>query len=190
VTRSDAVPSLEGCAERVHQHHVRDEATANIAQELRDNRKQLHAANLALESERTNLIGVLAFIAARQANKPYDISKLALGFSIVPLHEASWNTAATTGALSFIDYTRVQDFAAAYKLQDQYSHLQDEALEEFIEMQSYVVTGQDPMTLPVADLLAGEPTVRRALAHMKAMQDIAASLAKDYDDALKFEEEH
>jgi len=176
---------LEGCVERVHQHHLRDEADATITQELRDNRKQIDAAQAARAREWTNLRSVLDFIAAREANQPYDISKIGLGFSIIPLHDASWNTAASTGALSFMEYKRVQSFASAYKLQGQFTHLQDEALEEFIELQSYVVAGADPMKIPVADLKEAEPTVRHALANIKAMQEIGGDLAKEYDGAIQ-----
>jgi hypothetical protein len=176
---------LEGCVERAHQHHLRDEADATIIQELRDNRKQVDAAQAARAREWTNLRSVLDFIAAREANQPYDISKIGLGFSIISLHDTSWSTAASTGALSFMEYKRVQSFASAYKLQGQFTHLQDEALEEFIELQSYVVAGADPMKIPVADLKEAEPTVRHALANIKAMQEIGGDLAKEYDDAIQ-----
>jgi len=180
--------SLEGLVERVHHNHLREEATANITQELKDNRKNIQDATVVLQGERDNLLGVLAFAAARKANQPYDVDKLSVSFNIAALHDASWNTAATTGGLSYMDYGRVENFAAVYKLQEKYLHLQDETLEEFIQMQSYVVTGQDPMQIPVAEVTAAEPTVRRALAHLKAMQEVGASLSKNYDVALKPEQ--
>jgi len=180
--------SLEGLVERAHHNHLREEATVNIMQELKDNRKNMQDASVALRGEHDNLLGVLAFAAARKANQPYDVSTLSVSFNIVALHDASWNTAATTGGLSYMDYGRVQDFAAVYKLQEKYLHLQEETLEEFIEMQSYVVTGEDPMKIPVTEVTAAEPTVRRALSHLKAMQDIGASLTKNYDATLKAEQ--
>ena len=177
--------SLEGCVEKMHQNHVRDEATATILQELGDNRKQMDAAQAARAQEWKDLHLVLDFVAAREANQPYDVSKISLAFSIVPLHDAGWTTASSTGALSFMEYKRVQKFASAYKLQGQYAHLQDDALEEYIELQSYIITGKNPMEIPVAELKEGVPTVRRALANIKAMQDVGGELAKQYDDAVK-----
>jgi hypothetical protein len=43
-----------------------------------------------------------------------------------------------------MDYDQVQRYADVYQLQDKYSALQDQTIDEFLQLQSYLIYGFDP----------------------------------------------
>lgn len=180
--------ALEGCVEQWHKHELRREAEANLQLELTHNRKALAEWQPVMLEEQKSLMGVLDFIAAKKAGKPYDVSHLALGFSIRTLSDASWKTAAATGALALMDYDQVERYAAAYQVQDELMRLEQETLDDFLRMQSYSVYGFDPAKVTAEDAKGAEPEVRRALAHLVAMEQVAQGVATGYEQTLRGED--
>jgi hypothetical protein len=176
--------ALEGCAERWHHRELRKEADANLRQEIRDNAKEIASAHIANASEQANLKKVLEFLKARKENRDYDIHEITLGFTIGDLKDASWKTASVTGALSYMEYDHVQRYAAAYRLQDKYSALQDQTINEYLQLQSYLIYGFDPKKLTTADAVSAEPDARRTLAYLVAMDQIGTAVNKEYDEVL------
>jgi hypothetical protein len=176
---------LEAAVERSHHRHQRDEAEANLRQEITDNQKQLAAVHEAIASEQANLIRSIRFLEAREANKPYDITGMSLAFSIVPLRDASWRTATATGVLDYMEYDRVQNYAAAYHLQDQFAAMEQESLDSFLQLHSYLVGGADPTKMTAQEAAAAMIDVRHAYAHLDALDGISRTLGIDYKDALK-----
>ena len=176
--------ALEGCAERWHHRELRKEADANLRQEIRDNAKEIESAHVANASEQANLMKVLEFLKARKEDRDYDIHEMRLDFAIGDLKNASWKTASATGALSYMEYDHVQGYAALYQLQDKYSALQDETINEFLQLQSYVIYGFDPKKVTPADASSAELDARRALAHLVAMDQIGAAVDKEYGTVL------
>jgi len=55
------------------------------------------------------------------ATKQSDIRQIELGFQLSSLTDASWRTADRTGALAYMDYADVKDYAELYGLQDLYT---------------------------------------------------------------------
>lgn len=108
--------SLEGAVEWRHHRHLREEADANLAQEIRDNQKDLAAARAAFTKERDSLIATLKFLQARGANQPYEVHNMAFPLTLSSLQNSGWRTASATGALGYMEYPHVQRFATAYQL--------------------------------------------------------------------------
>lgn len=176
---------LEGCVERAHKHELRQEAERNLRQEIQDNTKQIENSKPDMAAEQKMLIGVLDFLQARKIGKTTDTSQLQLGFSMHPLARASWQTATATGALGLMEYDQVQRYAAAYQIQEAVDRLQQQALEDFLRLQSYAIYGFDPAKVSAADASSAEPDVRHALAHLIAMRDLELGALKGYDKALQ-----
>jgi hypothetical protein len=176
--------ALEGCTERWHHHELQKEADANLRQEIRDNAKEIASAHVANASEQANLKKVLEFLKARKEDRDYDIHEIRLDFTIGDLKNASWKTASATGALSYMEYDHVQGYAAAYQLQDKYSALQDETINEFLQLQSYVIYGFDPKKVTPTDASSAELDARRTLAHLVAMDQIGTAVDKEYGMVL------
>ena len=84
-----------------------------------------------------------------------------------------------------MEYDQVQRYAAVYQLQDKYSALQDQTIDEFLQLQSYVIYGFDPEKITPADAGPAELETRRTLAHLTAMDQVGTPLATEYDAVLK-----
>jgi hypothetical protein len=177
--------ALEGCAERWHHRELRKEADANLRQEIRENAEEIESAHVANASEQANLKKVLEFFKARKEDRDYDIHEIRLGFTIGELKNASWKTASATGVLSYMEYDHVQGYAAAYQLQEKYSALQDETINEFLQLQSYLIYGFDPKNVTPTDAISAELDARRTLVHLVAMDQIATAVKKEYDMVLE-----
>ena len=70
---------LEAFAERVHHHHQRDEADANLRHELADNRRELKTTVDAIPAEITNLLQILQLLRERAEKKPVTATSVRLG---------------------------------------------------------------------------------------------------------------
>jgi hypothetical protein len=176
---------LEGCVEHWKQRELKKDADTKLRQELRDNAEEIASVHNANATEQANLKRILDFLGARKRNQPYDAHQIRLDFALGDLKSASWKTAAATGALGFMEYDQVQRYADVYQLQDKYSALQDQTIDEFLQLQSYVIYGFDPDKITAADAGSAELEARRCLAHLTAMDQVGTALAKEYDTVLK-----
>ncbi len=175
---------LEGCVELWQHRNVRHEADARLRQEITENQKELAETRSAIAKERGNLISVLKFLQARSRNQPYEIHGMFLNFVLGTLRNASWSTASATGALGYMEYGHVQRYATAYQVQGEFSALQSQTFEDFLQLQSYVVFEFDPQKMSAVDAQAASTDVRRTLSHLVAMDQIGEGLAKTYRQAL------
>jgi hypothetical protein len=175
---------LEACVEWGHHRSLRREADANLHQELRDNQKDLAASRFAIAKERENLISILTFLSARIHNQPTAATGLSLSYTLRGMRDASWRTAADTGALGYMEYSHVQRYADAYQVQEEYVRLERETLDDFLQLQSYVITGFEPDKITPAEAETASEDVRHALSHLAAMDQFAQSLSRAYDEAL------
>jgi hypothetical protein len=177
--------ALEGCAERWHHNELRKEADVNLRLEMQDNLRELATAQTSIASEQKNLQQVLEFLDARKTGKDYDIHSITLNLTIADLSDASWHTAAATGALSYMEYARAQQYATVYQLQERFAGLQNQTVDNFLQLQSYVIYGFDPKKLTPQDAADGEKDVRRTLASLTAMSQIGKAVAAKYEEMLK-----
>jgi hypothetical protein len=176
---------LEGYAERWRQRELKNDADTKLRQEIRDNAQEIVSAHNANASEQENLTRIVDFLNARKKNEPYDTRQIQLNFTLGDLKSASWKTAAATGALGFMEYDQVQRYSAVYQLQDKYSALQDQTIDEFLQLQSYIIYGFDPQKITPADAGSAELETRRVLAHLVAMDQVGTALASEYDAVLR-----
>jgi hypothetical protein len=176
---------LEGYAEHWKQRELKKDADTKLRQEIRDNAQEIALVHNANASEQANLKRIVDFMSARKKNEPYDTRQIRLDFTVGDLKSASWKTAAATGALGFMEYDQVQRYSAVYQLQDKYSTLQDQTIDEFLQLQSYFIFGFDTEKITPVDAGSAEQDTRRALAHLTAMDQVGTALSREYDAVLK-----
>ena len=176
---------LEGYAEHWKQRELKKDADTKLRQEIRENAQEIALVHNATASEQANLKRIVDFLSARKKNERYDTRQLRLDFTVGDLKSASWKTAAATGALGFMEYDQVQRYSAVYQLQDKYSALQDQTIDEFLQLQSYFIYGFDPEKITPVDGGSPELDTRRALVHLVAMDQVGTALASEYDAVLK-----
>ena len=176
---------LEASVEALHHRHQRHEAEATIRQELQQNREDLMKAQGSIQLEMRNMEAILNFLEARSQGQHGDPSGLTLVMHEGPLHDAAWRTAASTGVLSYMDYGEVEKYALAYKEQDEFEAMEIQALNEYLQLDSFVVNGFDPQHVSPDDVKAALPEVRHALALLGGMMDVSRGAIMAEDDALK-----
>lgn len=179
---------LENAAEAVHHRNERKEAEASIREEMTQNRKDLAASKAELVNEIRNMNTLLAFATARSLNKPTgpgDFQNIV--FREGPIPDAAWRTANSTGAVSFMPYSEVERFAAAYKEQDLLQTTAEAALNDFLELGALAPRPANGAKLDVTPELAQQslPYIRRTLAHLEGVYAVGMGALASYDDALK-----
>lgn len=176
---------LEALVERVHENNLRVEAEQNVRHEVEDNRKEVAGTRALLAGEKRNLTQVLKYLRARAANKPNNIHELTMTFTGGTLKDASWSTAGATGALALMEYSDVKKFEAAYQEQKDFLDVERQALNDVLQLHSYVLYDFDPETFPPAEAEAAEKDARVALSHLNAIDQLGAGLDRTYAAALK-----
>lgn len=175
---------LENATEAMHHRHQRKEAEAMIRQELAENRSDLLKSQETMQSEMKDLVMVLGFIDAKLKHQAFDSKLLKLSYSQSPMKDAAWRTAAATGVAQYMDYETVEKFSECYKEQDELERAEERTLEGYLNMEAFVAT-RKPQDLSDDELRAAQPIVRKTLADLGGMRDIARGTLATYDQALK-----
>jgi hypothetical protein len=176
---------LEGCVEWNHHRNLRNEADANLRQEITANQKDLAAVRDAFGDEEKQLAAIAEKLKQRQQGKEVDHHPAQLGMKITTLQDVSWKTATSTGALGYMDYSQVKRYAEAYQLQDQFVQIQNGIVDRMPDMLS-ATTGQIWAISP-ADAGVALVEVRKAMTHLEAMREIGEALDGVYTKTLKGE---
>ena len=179
---------LEGCVEWNHHRNLRNEAEANLRQEIAANQKDLAEDRSAIVEGHKQLKEITSVLEMRRDGKQVGHKSLSLNATIATLHDVSWQTAANTGALSYMEYAKVQRYAEAYQMQKQFADLQNNFVEKMPDMLSLVMTlAQDPVKISSNDAAAALPDVRKAMSYLDAMRQIGGALDETYTRTLKAE---
>lgn len=176
--------ALDAGVERLHHRSLRIEADENLRQELRHNQKELSESRAAIGQEKSNLVAILKFLQARAASQPYDVRSINLNFTLATMSDASWRTASATGVISYMNYARVQKYANAYQVQEDFTRLQTNTFSESLRLQSYFVYGFDPEKMPPEEARAATVDVRQTVAYLQALDQVGNGLEKIYETAL------
>ncbi len=87
--------------------------------------------------------------------------------------------------MNYMEYGEVERFSATYKEQAQFETMERQTLDDYLELDSFVVKGFDPKNVSMDDIKAAQPIVRRTLAHLGGMIDISRGTIQQYDSSLK-----
>jgi ribosomal protein L9 len=177
--------ALENAAGAAHHRHQREQAETTIRQEMGENREHLAEASAAIKSEMDSMAAMLGYLEARSKGQDASTAGISLGFRRVHLQNAAWRTAGATGVVQYMHYDDVEKFAEAYDTQEAFNGLQNQTLENYLKLISYVAANNDPKNLSQADVESAISDVRNTIAHLGAMRDISHNLLESYDDALK-----
>jgi len=176
---------LENAAEAWHHRNQRIEAEENIRVELEKNRAYVEQGLPKVRAERDQVIRAMKILETRSRNQPADnAGGLQLRFEQSPMEDAAWRTASSTGVLSYMPYAEVQRFSAAYKEQQEIDAASQKALEDYLEIGSFVGSTSQLQTMDAAQATDALPIVRHAVADLNGMLALAAGAEGAYKDAL------
>jgi hypothetical protein len=176
---------LEAGAEAVHHRHQRIEAESTIRLEIEANRKKLLDMQPGMGDEHKNLLAALHYLEARRDGKPANATGISLGFRESPLRNTAWQTALSTGIVSYMDYDKVQVLSGAYQEQQLFQASEERALEHLEQLDPYISNIKSAEEVSDKDAVDAIPVVRLIIADLAAMHDVGVGTIGAYDDALK-----
>lgn len=175
---------LEAAVEWRHHLHLRHEAEDNIRREIEDNRKDLIEVLHAVPAEQAKFKNLLVYLNARAAGSDADIHNINVGVKIGTPQDASWQTAAATGALAYMDYAEVKRFAAAYQMQKKLDTAQDASMQPIVALLGGLSVMSN-VNLGKEDAAVAARQVHDIMGHVETMREFGSDLGRLYDEALK-----
>jgi hypothetical protein len=181
--------SFDGLVAWWHHRSLAHEATANIVTEVRENRKELSNELKDLSKMDQQSRQLIDLVHKLQASRNTPVHDFQLIWTFAELHATSWDTAARTGALSYMPYAQVKRYSEVYDLQHAFTTFQQNSLSAALDVEGLAtLMGRDPKTLSLTELADAERKIGIAAAHVRAMQQLAIALGKRYDDLLASEQ--
>lgn len=174
---------LESMVEWRHHVHLGHQAAETMRRELEENRKDLQDVVNAAPEEQRNFKDLLLFSREREAGKVTDRHGIRMFMKLASLHDASWQTASATGALSYMPYEEAERFASAYTLQKQFLELQSGALPSAVALAALLGTG-DPNLMSTDEAKSASAGIRTMLANIEAQREIGRDLDTAYQKAI------
>jgi hypothetical protein len=175
--------SFEGVREWNHYRTLVNEARANIAREMADNKREVEIVLKGLEERRQQLRNALRLANDVLSTKKTDIHEIKLGFELADITSSSWQTAERTGALSHMEYGEVQKYSRLYALQDLYVDQQRRGVELIASVMG--ILHGDPTLAPAKDLELFRQRVMEQLAGLNLEEGIAKRLIEAYERTAK-----
>ena len=179
---------LEGLIEWGHHRSLAEEARSNLTVEIRENRQLLTGGLAAAPDAEQRLKAPIETIEAYRKNHRDDrTSKLDWSFGLFPLSATAWSTAASTGALGYMDYSEVKAYTRAYVLQEEFLTMQQSTLGKWLDLQKWLAR-RDPKgglsNLNNEELSQIEADASAALLHTETEEQIAKDLVQQYAKVL------
>lgn len=177
---------FDGLVQWRHHHELAKEARANIIDELRENQQELAKEMQQLQTIEQQGETLVTLVHQLELNPRTAVHEAKYGFSVAELHSTSWNTATTTGALSYMPYAEVKKYTVVYDLQRAFDAVQQRALAGSLDVEGlFTLLGREPGTLTKAELSDAERRIGIAIANVRAMQQVAEPLNQRYQATLK-----
>ena len=170
---------LEGVVERAHHRNLAREAKTNLVREMTDNHRGLSGGLKSMETTDAQLQSILNTVRALAADRSAKPGNLDLSVSINTPSSTAWSTAATTGALGYMERDDVERFTKVYDLQQVFMSA------EQLELESYGALAHGPLArISDAQAVEAERAAGRALAATRMAEDIGKSLEAEYRKLL------
>jgi len=178
--------TLEGTLQWVHHRHLVHEAEANLAIEIRENQAELAKGTQELHASEQQLGEIVALVHALQKNRNAHVNNIQFNWTLEELHATSWNTASATGAIAYMDYSKVKLYTRVYDLQQQVMTTQNRAFDSIMGVYGLTtLLKRDMRSLSDSELSQAEHVVGLALANARAVESMEKALDTEYSAVLK-----
>jgi hypothetical protein len=177
--------SLEGLLEWRHHRELADEARTNIMSEIRANEKDLQVFLNVVPEIRKNQMAFLEAVQGVLGRGKSGAPVPPLSFRLAELSNTSWTTSQTIGALAFMPYAEVKNFAGVYQLQDEYLRLQVRTEDAVVTALSLLAVNTNPGSLSKPELEAERDRILASLSALTAETQVGEFLEKAYAEVAK-----
>ncbi len=173
--------SLEGVVQWMHHRALVREAKTKLAEEMRDNRREMAHFLATLPAMKDAQEQVLRLIDDLLGPKQLKDMKLNSSYDVMTLSSTGWNTAQAAGAVGYMDYADVQKYSSVYTLQTRVEQLQNRVLDGYIA--GYIPAANSGKETE-RDLLQWKQNVLTVASYLDAERQMAEALLKQYDEVL------
>lgn len=181
--------SLEGLLEWHHHRSLTEEARSNLSAEIRENRQRLERGLSEVPETKQRLKVTISAVEAIRKNRHNDrTSNLDWSFGVMPLPATAWSTAASTGAVGYMNFSEVEGYTWIYVLQDQFLTMQQSTLATWLDLQKWIPRrGVDGSlaSLSNEELSEVESAASAALLHTETEENFAKTLVQMYAKVLR-----
>jgi hypothetical protein len=177
--------SLEGILEWHHHRELVHEARANIMTEAHANAHELDVTISAVQQTTKQLDNIIKVILALERHEKVTVKQLPFSDTLAELHDTSWNTANSTGALSYMPYEEVKRYTEIYDLQRAFMAAQQKELDAVIGVESLGTLMQKGFGhLTPNEISGAERSVALARASMGTVSEFGNELKERYQKLL------
>jgi hypothetical protein len=173
--------ALEATAEWYNHRHLVHEAEDKIAAEINANQQELNKGLPSLRKTEAQLQTFVQLVHQLENNRNTPLNSLDLNWTVLELHETSWSTAASTGALGHMSYDEVGRYTRIYGLQHKFDSLQDRAWASANAVVGLAtLLDKDANKITESELENAERAIGVALANARAEDDVGKVLLSGY----------
>ena len=182
---------LEAAVERLHHRSLVREARENIAQEMRDNQRNLAAELKALPTEKTHLKTMLEVTANLQRTGSFKNATPEFQWTVTRLSDAAWNTAGSSGALAYMPYAEARRYSQIYTLQQMFNGTMERYIVSRGEIYAFLNRIQRPEKSSVAAFESTEEALEKGVILSEFLRELGTSLDATYSEYLRLDaDEH
>jgi hypothetical protein len=176
---------LEGAVEWAHHRSLVSEARENLHQELENNRKLADMNLTEVREDEARMRGNLE-MERKLRDQPKDIhgNQLHFRFDWSSMSESAWQTARDTGALSFMAYKDVQNYADLYTQQRLVDAMAADLFKEQVRTASPLFTEVDAENLPPEEARRLLDLTATTSADLTTLEQMLSQLRDQYTEAL------
>src|SRR5438105_10721119 len=180
--------TLEGTLEWVHHRRLVHEAKANLSTEIHENQVEISQGLAGLRTAEQQLQQMVTLVHKLQQNRATPVGDIKFNWTLDELHATSWNTAAVTGAIAYMDYKEVKRYTRVYDLQQQFLTVQNKAFDSIVAVYGLgTLLQRATKKLSDSDLSQAERVLGLALANAQTVESLENSLNEEY---TKLSKEH
>jgi hypothetical protein len=180
---------MEGIVEWAHHRALVREARANITEEIRRNKETVDESIKDIhqrEAELSHIIDLMNKVAKdRNAIKNQSMH---FGIAMHDLYSTAWQTATTSGAVTYMKYDELIRYTDVYLTQQAFTSMQEQALSRMIDGGALIeitMKEDDMKKVPVEKFQAIAQAAYKEMIVQRALEDISGALTKAYADLLK-----
>ena len=181
--------AMEGAVEWFHHRALVREARENILAEVRKNKETVDKSIEDIHQREAELMHITDLMHKVQGDRnAIKNQSMHFGITMRDLYSTAWQTATTSGAVTYMKYDELIKYTDVYLTQQSFISLQEQALNRMIDGGALIqvtMSEDDMKKVPAEKFQAIAQEAYKELVVQKALEDISTALNKAYDDLLK-----
>ena len=181
--------AMEGAVEWFHHRALVREARENILAEVRKNKETVDKSIEDIHQREAELLHITDLMHKIQSDRnAVKNQSMHFGITMRDLYSTAWQTATTSGAVTYMKYDELIRYTDVYLTQQAFISLQEQALNRMIDGGALIevtMKEDDMKKVPAEKFQAIAQDAYKELVVQKALEDISGALNKAYDDLLK-----